>query len=110
MMLERLGYKVTAHTNSLDALEEFSSRPDSFDLVVTDMTMPDLTGEQLAGEIKKIRPDLPVVIVTGYNDRITPEKSISLGIRGMLMKPFDKTELSKMIRGLLDGEVDVDTR
>ena len=110
MMLERLGYKVTAHTNSLDALEEFSSRPDSFDLVVTDMTMPDLTGEQLAGEIKKIRPDLPVVIVTGYNDRITPEKSISLGIRGMLMKPFDKTELSKMIRGLLDGDVDVEDR
>ncbi|MEA3417313.1 MAG: response regulator, partial [Thermodesulfobacteriota bacterium] len=106
-MLERLGYHVTARTSSADALEAFRANPDTFDLVITDMTMPNMTGEQLAGEIMKIRFDIPVILCTGFSERMSEEKAKSLGIKGYLMKPVVMKDLSNTIRKVLDkGIVD----
>jgi PAS domain S-box-containing protein len=97
-MLERLGYKVMTKTNSFEALDLFRNRPDAFDLVVTDMTMPGMTGDDLARELLKIRADLPVILCTGYSERITAESAKELGIRGILMKPFSMREMGDAMR------------
>ena len=102
MMLERLGYQVTCRSSSTDALEAFRSKPDAFDLVITDMTMPNMTGDQLARKILLIRPDIPVVISTGFSDRINKEKSDALGIKGLLKKPILKSDMAKTVRKVLD--------
>lgn len=102
-MLERLGYIVTIRTGSVDALEAFKANPDSFDLVVTDMAMPNMTGVQLAGEIKKIRPDIPVILCTGFSYQVNDEKSKALGIQGFVMKPVVMRELAETIRKVLDN-------
>jgi len=86
-MLERLGYRVTAQTDSLQALNTFSEQSDRFDLVITDQTMPNLSGAELAKLILKIRPELPVILATGYSTTINPDKAKSIGIREMLLKP-----------------------
>ena len=78
-ILERLGYTVTARTNSKEALELFQAAPDSFDVVITDMTMPRLTGDTLASELLKIRPDLPIILCTGFSQQIDEEKSAEFG-------------------------------
>jgi PAS domain S-box-containing protein len=101
-MLERLGYHVITHTSSVDALESFKKNPQRFDLVITDMTMPNMTGEQLAGEIAKIRADIPVILCTGFSEMMSEEKAESLGIKGFLMKPVVMKDLSNMIRKVLD--------
>ncbi len=72
-MLERLGYRVTAKTNSVEALDLFRQTPDEFDLVITDMTMPDMTGDVLARKLISIRPDIPIIVCTGYSARINPD-------------------------------------
>ena len=100
-MLERLGYRVTALTSSQDALEVFAAGPDRFDLVITDMTMPSLTGDLLAGKLLEMRSDIPIILCTGYNEGITEEKALSLGIRKYVMKPVVKTELASTIRTVL---------
>ncbi len=101
-MLERLGYHVTARTSSTDALEAFKANPDRFDLIITDMTMPNMTGEQLAAEIIKIRSDIPVILCTGFSEMMSEEKAKSLGIKGFLMKPAVMKDFSYMIRKVLD--------
>ena len=101
-MLERLGYRVTSRLSSMDALEAFRSSSDSFDLVVTDMTMPVMTGDQLAKELISIRPDIPIIICTGFSERINKEKANAIGINGFLMKPVVKSEMAKMVRKALD--------
>ena len=101
-MLERLGYRVTIRTGSVEALEAFKANPGSFDLVLTDMTMPNMTGVQLAGEIKKIRPKIPVILCTGFNYHINNEKSKALGIQGFVMKPVMTKEIAGVIRNVLD--------
>jgi PAS domain S-box-containing protein len=100
--LERLGYRVTACTNSMDALEAFRASPGTFDLVLTDMTMPDLTGIELAKELISIRPHIPIIICTGFSEKINEEKAKSLGIKGFLMKPVVKSDMAQMVRRLLD--------
>lgn len=102
LMLERLGYKVTSHVSSLDALEAFKSNPTKFDLVITDMTMPSMTGDILAKKVHEIRADTPIIIFTGYSERINPENALSLGINGFLMKPAVISEMAKTIRKVLD--------
>ncbi len=102
-MLERLGYIVTIRTGSVDALEAFKANPDSFDLVLTDMTMPNMTGVRLAGELKKTRPDIPVILCTGFSYQINDEKSKALGIQGFVMKPVVMRELAETIRKVLDN-------
>ena len=101
-MLERLGYHVTERTSSLDALKTFKENPSAFDLVVTDMTMPNMTGEQLSRELILVRPDIPVIICTGFSGRIDQEKAEAIGVKGLLMKPAVRTEMAKMVRKVLD--------
>jgi len=101
-MLERLSYKVFTRISSMDALEAFEANPDSYDLVITDMTMPNMTGEQLAQKLIDIKPELPIIMCTGFSERIDKEKAEALGIKGFLMKPVVKAELGKTVRKVLD--------
>ena len=100
--LEHLGYTVTSRTSSLEALEAFRASPDTYDLVITDMTMPRMTGDILTREIKAIRPLVPVILCTGFSEKIKGHGE-NLDIDGFLMKPLDKVKLAKTIRNLLDG-------
>jgi nitrogen-specific signal transduction histidine kinase len=102
MLLESLGYKVEAFFDSNEALQAFKRRPADFDLIVTDMTMPGMTGEQLSEEVHKIRPDIPVILCTGFSELIDQEQAQQLGINKFLTKPVGKEELAKAIREILD--------
>lgn len=102
LMLERLGYNVSAMSNSLEALEIFNSNPDGYDLVISDMTMPNMTGDQLAQELMAIRPDIPIVICTGFSERINKEQAEANKVKGFLMKPVIKSEMAQMVREVLD--------
>jgi PAS domain S-box-containing protein len=101
-MLERLGYQVVARTSSVEALEAFRANPDKFDMVITDMAMPNMSGDQLTSELIKIRPDIPVMLCTGFSERIPEEKAESMGIKGFLMKPIVRKDLANKIREVLD--------
>jgi len=100
--LERLGYQIEKRLNPVEALELFKSNPDVFDLVITDMTMPQMTGAELAEKLKKIRSDIPVIICTGHSAIIDEEKAKRLGIEGLVMKPVSKLKIAKAIREILD--------
>ncbi|THB74267.1 MAG: response regulator [Desulfobacteraceae bacterium] len=101
--LSALGYQVTVCTDSLDALNTFRSQKESIDLLVTDMTMPHMTGDKLAMAIKQIRPDLPVILCTGFNTQVTEKNAMEKGIDHLLIKPVSTIELSDTIRLALDG-------
>jgi CheY-like chemotaxis protein len=101
LMLERLGYKVTALTSPLEAMEAFRSQPVKFDLVITDIAMPDMTGQVLARELTVIQPDIPIILCTGYSERISKEKAEEIGIEAYLMKPIEVDEMAKTIRTVL---------
>jgi PAS domain S-box-containing protein len=101
-MLEKLGHEVTTRTSSIEALELFRVKPDQFDLVITDMTMPNMTGDKLAKEIMGIRADIPIVLCTGYSERIGRESAEKMGIRGFVMKPLSMNELANAIRNGID--------
>jgi len=100
-MLERLGYHVTARTSSIETLEAFRAAPDKFDLVITDTTMPNMTGIELARKLMEIRSDIPIIICTGFSEKISADKATAMGIRGYVMKPIVKSELAKKIREVL---------
>ena len=100
--LERLGYRVETRTDPFEALELFRAHPDRFDLVITDTTMPGMTGDGLAQELMKIKTDVPILLCTGYSDRIDKEKAGKMGIAGFAMKPIDTGELARTVRNLLD--------
>jgi signal transduction histidine kinase/ActR/RegA family two-component response regulator len=102
-ILQRLGYKVTSKMDSEEALEEFSARPDKFDLVITDMTMPKMTGDRLAQKLLDIKPQIPIILCTGYNEAITEEKALEMGIDKFVMKPIVIEELAHTIRSVLDN-------
>jgi len=102
-MLCRAGYRVTATTDSRDALSLFKANPGAFDLVVSDMTMPGMTGFELAREIKGITRETPVVLCTGYNDRVVCEKAEKIGVETFLMKPVEMNTLLTAVRQELDG-------
>ena len=101
-MLERMGYKVTSRLHSVEALEAFRARPSLFDLIITDMSMPNIPGDKLAKKIKSIRSDVPIIICTGFSERIREENFKQMGIEGLLMKPIVKSELAKTVRKVLD--------
>ncbi|SHK60921.1 PAS domain-containing protein [Desulfatibacillum alkenivorans DSM 16219] len=105
-MLSVLGYRVLAFTDPLAALEAFRENPGGFDLVVTDLTMPGLTGDKLASEILKIRPDMPIVLATGYTRSFTQKRALEIGIRSVFLKPLLATEFSQAIRKVLDETPD----
>ena len=100
--LQQLGYFVTSRTSSLEALELFRLKPQEFDLVVTDMTMPNLTGDKLAVKLIKIRPDLPVILCTGYNKTISEKNATNIGIKAFTYKPIVQADLAKTVRKVLD--------
>ncbi|MFP5212352.1 MAG: PAS domain S-box protein, partial [Acidobacteriota bacterium] len=101
-MLKRLGYRVTAMSDPEEALSLFTADPQGFDLIVTDYTMPQLTGTELAVEMMKIRPDISVILCTGYSERVTPEMALQMGIRGFVMKPVERNVLARLVRAVLD--------
>ncbi|RPI72095.1 MAG: PAS domain-containing sensor histidine kinase, partial [Desulfobacteraceae bacterium] len=100
--LQRLGYRVVAKTGSVEALEHFKTQPNDWDLVITDMAMPNLTGEDLTIELRRLRPDLPVILCTGFSECMNKEKAMALGVKAFIMKPFVMKELAKIIRKVLD--------
>ena len=102
LTLEPLGYRVVACTSGTEALEVFRDSPQAFDLLITDQTMPGMTGEVLAREVWRIRPDLPIILCTGTSITMTPVKAERLGIRAYLVKPVMKQDLSRAIRQVLD--------
>jgi len=103
--LERLGYQVTSRISSIEALEAFRANPEKFDLVITDMSMPNMSGDKLASELIKIRPDIPILLCTGFSETMTDEKIKSLGLRGILMKPMMMKDLARKIREVLVKKV-----
>jgi PAS domain S-box-containing protein len=105
-MLERLGYRVTAKTSSLGAFELFRQSPDEFDLVITDMTMPDMTGDVLARKLIAIRPDIPIIVCTGYSERINPDIVKEIGIKELAMKPVVMKDIAQLIKRVLSREAD----
>jgi len=105
-MLESLGYQVIAETSSIEALQTFSAQPDAFDLVITDMTMPGLTGRDLARKLMAIRTDLPVVLCTGFSEMIDERQSKEAGILEFVMKPYVTDSLARTIRKVLDRTID----
>ena len=100
-MLERLGYNVTSHVKSLEALKAFQNNPDKFDLVITDMAMPDMPGDRLSAELIKIRPGIPVLLCTGFSENMSEKKAASLGIKGFLLKPIAINNFAQKIREVL---------
>jgi CheY-like chemotaxis protein len=102
-ILELLGYQVRPFTASLEALEAFRQAPQDVDLVLTDTTMPQMTGDVLGKAMLAIRPDLPIVICTGYTERLNPAKARQAGFRDFLMKPLIMKELAQTIRRVLDA-------
>lgn len=103
-MLENLGYQITTATHPLAALELFQSDPAAYDLVITDMTMPQLSGVQLIEKLREIREDIPVIINTGYNPAIDEEKAKGLNISGFIMKPLRKKILAETVRQALTAK------
>ncbi|MDM8549059.1 response regulator [Desulfobacterales bacterium HSG2] len=101
-MLEKMGYDVTLMTDSSETLETFRSHPDKFDLVITDMTMPKMTGEVLSRKLMEIRPDIPIIICTGFSEIFTEEKAANIGIRAYLNKPVSMDVLARTVREVLD--------
>ena len=102
--LTQLGYEVVTTTSSLDALEIFKKDPHKFDLVITDYTMPGMTGVDLARKLLKVRSDIPVILCTGYNDHISADKVGKAGVRGFFLKPQSRNELDLTIRRILDAK------
>jgi CheY-like chemotaxis protein len=100
-MLANLGYRVQAVGDPLEALERFENNPQAYDLIITDMTMPKITGDLLARELMKIRPDIPVILCTGFSKLIDEEKAREIGIRRLIMKPVIKSEIAGAIREAL---------
>lgn len=101
-LLTQLGYTVEVHTSSVEALNVFRLAPQRFDLAITDQTMPGLTGEALSRELLRIRPDLPIILCTGFSHIMSAEKAKALGIQGYLMKPLAIRDLVPIIRHVLD--------
>jgi PAS domain S-box-containing protein len=103
-MLEHLGYQVVTKNNGMDALKEFREKPNHFDVVVTDMTMPKMTGERLSQEIISIRSDIPIILCTGFSEQITEQKAKAIGIKAFLMKPLTLNRLAKTVRVVMDSQ------
>jgi PAS domain S-box-containing protein len=103
LVLEMLGYEVVPKQSSVEALALFRSEPDRFDLVITDMTMPKMTGDKLARELMKIRPDIPIILCTGHSKLISEKKAKEMGIRAFIGKPITKRAMAETVRKVLDA-------
>ena len=101
--LESLGYDVTARASGVEALNLFRSQPNRFDVVITDLTMPNMSGDELAGELMRIRPDLPIILCTGFSAKLDEQKAKAIGIRAFILKPILKRKIAEAIRQVLNG-------
>ena len=101
--IESLGYELTTSDSSIEALELFRKRSGDFDLVITDLTMPHMRGDELAGKLISIRADIPVILCTGFDFNIPQNKAKEIGVRGVLQKPIFKRDLAVKIREVLDN-------
>jgi len=101
-MLELMGYQVTSYTSSIEALEVFHNNSDDFDIIITDMAMPNMSGDVLSTELIKIRPDIPILLCSGFSEFMSEEKAISIGIKGFLMKPIVMKDLSQKMYEVLE--------
>jgi PAS domain S-box-containing protein len=102
LQLKKLGYKVTARSSSVDALEYFKHSKDHVDILLTDYTMPNMTGLQLARELQALQPGLPVILLTGFSESIEELNLKDMGIAALVMKPFVRKDIAKVIRDVLD--------
>jgi CheY-like chemotaxis protein len=100
--LEGVGYRVTLCTDSLQALKLFHAKPEQFDLVLTDLTMPKMNGIELARALLQLQPEIPIILTSGYSSDFTQETTSELGVRAYLMKPFVESVLNQTIRQVLD--------
>jgi len=103
-ILGRLGYEVTIVNDSRNALNLFKKDSSSFDLVITDQTMPDMTGIQLVEEVLMINPDIPIILCTGFSESVSEELAKSLGVRKYLVKPVLKVDLANAVRQAIEGK------
>ena len=101
-LLERLGYRVETWASSIDAVQAFRSHPDRYDLVISDMTMPKMTGDELARHIRAIRPEIPIILCSGFSEKIQGQAVDALGINAVLMKPIIYADLANSVRQVLD--------
>ena len=101
-MLERLGYQVETYTDSKEALNALGTHEKHYDLVITDQTMPNMTGVELAQAAMRLKPDMPVILCTGYSDTITAEQASAMGIKSFLMKPLILQDFASAVRQVLD--------
>ena len=101
--LGQLGYDVVTKTSSVEALELFRADPDRFDLVITDMTMPKMTGDQFARELMKIQPDIPIILCTGFSPKISEKQAKEIGIKVFAMKPLVRRDMANIVRKVLDA-------
>jgi len=102
VMLEKLGYEISVRTSSIEALELFRNKPDAFDLIITDMTMPNMTGKELAQKIMEIRSGLPIILCTGFSEQIDEKRAKEMGISSFVMKPIAMFDIANTIRNVLD--------
>jgi len=102
--LEKLGYKVVPKTDGREALLAFEKESDKFDLVITDQTMPHMTGVDLAHKLISVRPDIPIVLCTGFSEKVNADSARAMGIRAFLMKPFTIQEIARTIRSALNAK------
>ncbi len=102
-MLELSGYKVSSWTESEQALNAFCESPRNYDLVVTDQTMPKITGIELSKKLLKIREDIPIILLSGYSESANREQALNIGIRNFLMKPILVDEFNNAIRNIIDN-------
>ena len=100
-VLTQLGYDVTAYTSSVSALAAFQAAPHHFDLVITDYTMPQMTGDALTRALRRLRPDIPIILETGFSHTIDAEQAAALGIDAFLLKPWTVRELARTIAQVL---------
>lgn len=101
-MLKRSGYEVIGKTSSTSALKTFKETPEQFDLVISDITMPEMSGDQLAQAIKQVRPETPVILCTGHSNRMDENKAKSMGIEAFITKPFQKQDIANTVQNVLD--------
>ena len=102
-LLEKLGYNVETRASSIDALQAVSARPDKYDLIITDLMMPHMPGDVFVSEVKRLKPECPVILCTGYSDRIDRQMFKKYGITDFLMKPVLLQELAIAVRKALDA-------
>jgi CheY-like chemotaxis protein len=103
-ILSHLGYTVVTKTNPHDAVEFFHKQPDQFDVVVTDQSMPTMSGEALARKLRSIREDIPIVLCTGFSHTMSAEKANQIGLKGFLMKPVNGAVLAKTLQKVLENQ------